>query len=116
MKKIILVVSLVLMLSFTFVSASAEENTMMNRMIISLDSNKIEFNDVTGKPFLDENYRTQVPFRETLEKFGATVDYNYEKRIAVAKKGDITVEVPIDTNYILKNGEQSSVYCFRRYV
>jgi copper amine oxidase-like protein/uncharacterized protein DUF6612 len=75
-------------------------------IIVAVDSNKVEFNSESGAPFIDQNNRTQVPFRATLEKFGATIDWNNDTRVAIATKGDITVEVPVDQNYILKNGEK----------
>jgi copper amine oxidase-like protein/uncharacterized protein DUF6612 len=101
MKKIIFTITLVLLLVMSSVVAFAQEE-----IIVAVDSNKVEFNSDSGTPFIDQNSRTQVPFRATLEKFGATVDWNNETRIAIATKGDITVEVPLDQNYILKNGEK----------
>jgi len=101
MKKIVFVLSLVVILVFSSVSAFAAAT---DEIIIAIDSNKVEFNDDLGFPFVDENNRTLVPFRGALEKYGATVEWNDESRSAVAVKGDITVEVPIEQNYILKNG------------
>ncbi len=101
MKKIIFTITLVLLLVMSSVVAFAQEE-----IIVAVDSNKVEFSSESGTPFIDQNSRTQVPFRATLEKFGATVDWNNETRVAIATKGDITVEVPIDQNYIIKNGEK----------
>ena len=103
MKKIVFILSLVLILALSSVTAFADG------VIITIDSSKVEFNDDLGFPFIDENYRTQVPFRATLEKFGAEVEWNSEEGTAIATKGDIVVEVPIDENYIIKNGEKISV-------
>ena len=101
MKKIIFMLSLIVILVFSSVTAFAEST---NEIIIAIDSSKVEFNDDLGFPFVDENNRTMVPFMATLVKYGATVTWNNENRSAVAVKGDITVEVPIGQNYILKNG------------
>lgn len=101
MKKIIFTLSLVLILALSTVVAFAQ-----NEIIITVDSNKVEFNDDIGYPFVDENNRTQVPFRATLEKYGATVSWDGEGRIASATKGDITVQIPIGEKYILKNDEK----------
>jgi len=101
MKKIIFTISLVLMLVMTSVVAFGQD-----QITVSIDSTKVEFNDEIGSPFIDQNYRTQVPFRATLEKFGAKVDWNNETKVAIATKGDITVEVPLGQNYIMKNGEK----------
>ena len=103
MKKIVFVLSLVLILALSSVTAFADG------VIISIDSSKVEFNDELGFPFIDENNRTQVPFRAALEKLGAEVEWNSDEGIAIARKGDIVVEVPIGENYIIKNGERISV-------
>jgi hypothetical protein len=73
---------------------------------VKIDSANVEFNDDIGRPFIDENSRTLVPFKAALEAFGAEVEWNNETRTAVAKKGDVTVEVPIGEPYVLKNGEK----------
>lgn len=102
MKKIVFVLSLVLIMIFSSVNvfAAADE------IIITIDSTKVEFNDDLGFPFVDENNRTLVPFKAVLEKYGAAVHWNNDSRSAVAVKGDITVEVPVGQNYIIKNGEK----------
>ena len=101
MKKIIFILSLVLILALSTVVAFAQ-----NEIIIAVDSNKVEFNDDIGYPFVDGNNRTQVPFRATLEKYGATVSWDNEGRIASAAKDGITVQIPIGEKYILKNDEK----------
>jgi len=70
---------------------------------VTIDGVKVEFTQESGSPFIDENNRTQTPFRQTLEAFGATVDWEPVTRTAVAEKNGITVRVPIGTNYIYKN-------------
>ena len=82
MKKIVFVLSLVLILILSSVTAFADE------IVITIDSAKVEFNDDAGFPFIDENNRTQVPFRATLEKFGAKVEWNDESKTAIATKGE----------------------------
>lgn len=71
---------------------------------ISIDGKLVEFNTTTGFPFLDENNRTQVPFRIALEAFGAKVDWQQSTRTAIAEKDGIKVEVQIGAKYILRNG------------
>ncbi|MDD4779376.1 MAG: copper amine oxidase N-terminal domain-containing protein [Tissierellia bacterium] len=101
MKKLIFMVSLILILALSTVAAFAQDE-----IIVNINSNKVEFNDGSGYPFIDKNNRTQVPFRATLEKYGATVDWDNDERVALATKGDITVKVPIGEKYIFKNGEK----------
>ena len=105
MKKIVFILSLVIILVFTSMSAFAQTT---DGIIVAIDSVKVEFNENTGLPFVDENSRTLVPFRKALETFGATVEWNEESRIATAVMGDIKVEVPIDLNYIIVNGQQKA--------
>jgi len=71
---------------------------------ISINGKLVEFNEKTGYPFVDENNRTLVPFRATLEAFGATVSWNQDTRIAKAEKNDTRVEVPIGQPYIKVEG------------
>ncbi len=66
----------------------------------------IRFNEAYGIPFIDENNRTQVPFRRTMEAIGATVSWNAKKNMASAVKDGIRVDVPIGEMYIYKNGEK----------
>ena len=101
MKKKILVLGLVIVMTLFSATAFAEGG-----IIVRIDSANAEFNDDIGRPFIDENNRTLVPFKAVLEAFGAEVDWNNENRTAIAKKGDITVEVPIGELYLLKNGEK----------
>ncbi|MFA6983575.1 MAG: stalk domain-containing protein, partial [Sedimentibacter sp.] len=70
MKKVLFILSLVLLLALSSVSAFADD------VVINIDSTKVEFNEELGFPFVDENDRTQVPFRATLEKYGAKVEWN----------------------------------------
>ena len=101
MKKGIFILSLILILTMTSAIAFAE-----GEIIVRIDSENVVFNDESGIPFIDENNRTQVPFRVTMENYGAEIEWNNETRTAIAKKGDIVVEVPIDEPFILKNGEK----------
>lgn len=100
MKKIVFVLSLVLILALSSFTAFADE------IIVNIDSSKVEFNEDLGFPFIDVNNRTLVPFRATLETYGAKVDWNDEDKIAIATLGETVVEVPVNENYIIKNGEK----------
>lgn len=63
----------------------------------------IQYNENFGFPFIDNNDRTQVPFRITLEYFGAKVDWIPESNTAIAILNDITVKIPIGKPYIFVN-------------
>ncbi len=73
---------------------------------IMIDDEYVVFNEVTGKPFIDANGRTQVPLRATMEKYGATVTWDDVNKIAIVNYNGIIVEVPIGQNYIIKDGEK----------
>lgn len=105
MKKTIFMLSLVLVLIFTSVPAFAQD---ADGITVAIDSVNVEFTEDSGFPFLDENYRTLVPFKKVLEAYGATVEWNNDSRIASAVKGDTKVEVPIGQNYIIINGQQKA--------
>ncbi|HNZ83213.1 MAG TPA: copper amine oxidase N-terminal domain-containing protein, partial [Sedimentibacter sp.] len=98
-------------LALSSVTAFADEV-----VIINIDSDKVEFTEVLGFPFIDENNRTQVPFRAVLQKFGAEVDWDNETRTAIATKDGIVVKVPIGESYILKNDEKIDVDTASRIV
>ncbi len=74
--------------------------------VIEYNGKLISFNDNYGYPFIDENNRTQVPFRRTLEAIGASVSWNAKKQMASAVKDGVRVDVPIGAMYIYKNGEK----------
>lgn len=52
-----------------------------------------------------EDGRTLVPLRVIFESLGASVTWIDETRTAVAKKGDIEIQISIDNTQMLKNGE-----------
>ncbi|WZL72516.1 glycosyl hydrolase family 18 protein [Clostridiaceae bacterium 35-E11] len=62
-------------------------------------------NENMGMPFIDENNRTLIPVRKPLEMIGAEVSYDEKNNIVTAKKKNITLEIPINKDYIQVNGE-----------
>lgn len=73
---------------------------------ISIDNQKVQFTEASGAPFIDSANRTQVPFRQTMEAFGASVSWDSVNKIATAEKDGVIVQVPIGASYIIKNGQQ----------
>jgi uncharacterized lipoprotein YddW (UPF0748 family) len=71
---------------------------------VTIDGTAIGFTPEYGQPFIDENYRTQVPFRSVLEAFGAEVSWDQSHQTASAVKNGTTVQIPLGADYILKNG------------
>ena len=68
----------------------------------------ILFDTNSGKPFIDNQSRTLVPFRAVLEAYGCQVDWDATKRMAVAELGNTVVRVPIGESYILVNGRREA--------
>lgn len=100
--KVIQILIISLLLSLTFVNPI----DAARQVTVSLNGKVIEFNADMGQPFIDENERTQVPFRIILEKIGAKVTWNRRTMTATAIKQDIRVDVPIGESYIIRNGEK----------
>lgn len=73
---------------------------------VKINGQEVQYSTESGTPFVDQASRTQVPFRATMEAFGATVTWNKENQTAIAQKNGITVKVPIGENYIIKDGQQ----------
>ncbi len=76
---------------------------------VYIDDSKIDFNDNYGKPFINGDNRTLIPFRRVLEKAGAEVSWDQSTKTAVAVKGNITIKVPIGKKYIIKNGKKAKI-------
>jgi hypothetical protein len=73
---------------------------------VQIDNQLVQFTESSGFPFIDQANRIQVPFRQTMEQFGCTVSWDSVKKMAIAKKNGITVQVPVGASYIIKNGKK----------
>ena len=94
--KMILLITLI---SVTLLSSSV---FAVSAVRVTINGTTVPF--TTTQPFVDENGRTQVPFKIVLETFGAEVKWDNATREAIATKDGITVRVPIGQNFIYKNG------------
>jgi len=70
---------------------------------IVINGKAVVFTDDSGSPFLDENGRTMVPLRVTMEAAGAVVGYDAENRTAIVITERGRSEVPIGTDYLYCN-------------
>jgi beta-lactamase superfamily II metal-dependent hydrolase len=77
--------------------------------VVTIDGKSVFYKISLGYPFIDENNRTQVPFRSTLESFGAKVTWDNVHYMAIAEKAGIIVKIPIGTDYIIKNGKKIQI-------
>jgi len=105
MRKTGFIILIILLLSFTVPTSLVQaKNTE-----ILINGETIEFNHNSGYPFVDASNRTLVPFRLTLENFGAKVDWDSINNMAIAEKDNIVIKVPIGKNYILKNNKKITI-------
>ncbi|SDY99750.1 copper amine oxidase N-terminal domain-containing protein [Tindallia californiensis] len=106
-KKISLMIHLwILTLIMGLMVVPPQEIMAQTHITIVMDGEPLRFTEATGRPFIDENNRTLVPFRITLESFGAQVHWDGQNRIATAYKNGITVQVPIGQPFIMVDGDR----------
>ena len=65
---------------------------------------KISYNEDSGIPFVDENNRTLVPLRLTMESIGAEVIWDAETKNAIIIKENINVRCKVGEKCIYVNG------------
>lgn len=73
---------------------------------LSIDGNYIEFTEESGKPFVDDNGRTQVPLRIVADSIGAEVEWDGVKEAVILQKDPLTVMIFIGTDYIYVEGDK----------
>jgi len=81
-------------------------NAYASEINININNQPVLFARDSGKPFVDQANRTQVPFRLTMESFGCLVSWDSDHQTAIAEKDGTVVKVPIGEPYIIKNGQQ----------
>lgn len=74
---------------------------------ILINGNLVPFSDETGYPYIDENNRTMVPLRITMETAGFSVGYDTNTRTAIVITEYNRIEIPIGTNKIYTNNNLS---------
>lgn len=92
MKKFAILISVVLLL-LTANSVFAGEASK-----IYVDSRQIQFDDISGVPFVAESGRTMVPLRKAMESIGVTVTWNSEYQNIVLSKGKKTLTLTLNSN------------------
>lgn len=80
--------------------ALAVEDDTIN---ILINGKAVVFTNDSGHPYVDENSRTMVPLRVTMEAAGAAVGYDSEKQTAIVITEHDRIEVPIGTDYLYNN-------------
>ena len=103
-KKILSRLSLFLATMILACSLPNSWSQAIDQVGVTIDGTAVDFTPEYGQPFIDENYRTQAPFRSVLEAFGAEVSWDQSSQTASAVKNGTTVQIPLGADYILKNG------------
>jgi hypothetical protein len=80
-----------------------------NGVKILMNDKYLEFNSDMGEPFVDQNDRTQVPLRITMESYGCTVEYDKNSKTVIVKKDDVNVNIPIGEKYIIVNDKIKAI-------
>lgn len=83
-------------------SVSAASGSNIN---ILLNGKVVTFTDDSGYPYVDENNRTMVPLRITMESAGFVVGYDANANTAIVITEHRRIEVPIGTNKIYTNNQ-----------
>ncbi|MCT4543471.1 MAG: lectin like domain-containing protein [Vallitalea sp.] len=97
---------LIIVLTIVFIVPSSVYAVESDGVSVILDDKIINYNNDYGMPYINENNRTMVPLRLTLESYGAEVEWDGKARVVIITKGDIVVHVPIEKKFIYKNGEK----------
>lgn len=95
MKKKILFLVLFLTLTITYTVFAVD---------VKINDKDVLYNNELGFPFIDNQNRTQVPLRATMEAFGAAVEWDQASLTATVEKNGIIVKVPIGKSFIYKDG------------
>jgi hypothetical protein len=82
----------------------SENNSRETEISVILDGNTLSFEQ---QPTIIKGIsggRVMVPLRDIFEAMGANVKWNSENKTITAVKGEITVQMTIDSNVMTKNG------------
>ena len=74
---------------------------------VSVNNKEVVFPD--GKPFIDENSRTQIPVRALAEALGCEVDYDDETQLVTVTDKENIITLTIGSRTLTKNGTASQM-------
>ena len=70
---------------------------------VVINGTPVEFNSTYGYPIVDQNNRTLVPLRGTMEATGALVGYDQGKATAIVITSHDRIEVPVGKSFFYNN-------------
>lgn len=89
----------IIMMVVTCQTAFAAESAVN----IIINGKTVAFTEDSGYPYVDENSRTMVPLRVTMESAGCAVGFDGSASTAIVVSEHDRVEVPIGTDYLYNN-------------
>ncbi len=95
-----LIVTILSVIGCCFILAFSASAASKSAVKILLNSEAVTFTNDTGYPYVDENNRTMVPLRVTMESAGFVVGYDANADTAIVITERSRIEVPIGTNKI----------------
>lgn len=99
MKKLIsLVLVLIMLFSITVFASEGKIGVIINNGEVTLNEDVIIQNDAL-----------YIPMRAFCEAIGYEVGWNDSEKCAVAKSGEIEIQIPVDTAWVKRNGLKSSM-------
>ena len=104
MRKKLLITTLIL-IGCCFIFAVSASATSISTINILLNGKAVTFTEASGYPYVDENNRTMVPLRVTMESAGFVVGYDTDAHTAIVITENRRIEVPIGTNKIYTNNQ-----------
>lgn len=105
MKKRSLIASLLSLIMFCVMFTVPVGAASNNEINILLNGKAVPFTADSGYPYVDENNRTMVPLRVTMEFAGFAVGYDSNAHTAIVITEHNRIEVPIGTNKIYTNNQ-----------
>lgn len=105
MKKRVFALFCTMILALGLVAAPSTARAASVNVI--LNGKAVAFTEETGYPYVDENFRTMVPLRVTMESAGFAVGYDGAAQTAIVVTDHNRIEVPIGTNLIYNNNVKS---------
>lgn len=90
---------------------SMSDEEVKNHITIVLNKRELVFekSEGLGMPYIDENNRTLMPLRKSLEGIGANVAYDKDNKVVSVEKDGVVVKVPIGSNTILVNEQNIEI-------
>ena len=71
---------------------------------VTIDDKPVNFTTSTGSPVIDENNKTLVPLRATMESFGCAVNWNESAKTAIVEKDGTVVTLVVGETSMYVNG------------